>query len=132
MHSKSFSTHVAQTIFAALLALVATEGLGFGAASNWPQFRGPGGLAVADTDANPPVHFGPLTNAVWKTALPPGHSSPCIWRPKIFVTGFEPTKLETLCLDRRDGRILWRQPAPAAKIEATHRIGSPAASTAAT
>jgi outer membrane protein assembly factor BamB len=87
---------------------------------------------VADSNAKPPVHFNPATNVVWKTALPSGHSSPCIWGDRVFLTGVEQGKLETLCLDRRDGRILWRQPAPAARIEATHRIGSPAASTAAT
>src|SRR5688572_12288995 len=64
------------------------------AAPNWPQFRGPGGLAVADSDANPPVHFGPTTNVVWKTTLPPGHSSPCIWGDKIFLTGVDQGKLE--------------------------------------
>lgn len=102
-----------------------------GSERHWPQFRGPGGLAVAP-DANPPVHFGPDTNVVWKTALPPGHSSPCVWGQKIFLTALNQGKLETLCLDRRDGRILWRKAAPVDKVEATHRIGSPAASTPAT
>jgi len=66
---------------------------------------------------------------VWKTTLPPGHSSPCIWGTKIFLTAFENGKLETLCLDRADGRILWRKAVPSGKAEKTHTIGSPAAST---
>ena len=99
-----------------------------GAVPAWPQFRGPGGNAIA-TDGAPPLQFGPKTNVLWKTALPPGHSSPCIWGTNIFLTGYENGKLETLCLDRSDGRILWRRAAPAGKAERTHTIGSPAAST---
>jgi outer membrane protein assembly factor BamB len=98
---------------------------------NWPQFRGSGGLGVA-ASANPPLHFGPQSNVVWKTAIPSGHSSPIIWGDRIFLTAYTDAKLETLCLDRLHGRILWRQPAPAEKIEPTHRISNPAASTPAT
>jgi outer membrane protein assembly factor BamB len=98
---------------------------------NWPQFRGPASLGIA-ADAAPPILFGPNTNVVWKTALPSGHSSPIVWGDRIFLTAYNEKKLETLCLDRRSGRIVWRQAAPAEKIEPTHRIGSPAASTPAT
>jgi outer membrane protein assembly factor BamB len=103
----------------------------FAAELNWPQFRGPDSLAVA-ADARPPIHFGPATNVVWRTALPSGHSSPIVWRERIFLTGFGDGKLETLCLDRRSGRMVWRRTVPAKKIEPTHRLGSPAASTPAT
>jgi outer membrane protein assembly factor BamB len=100
---------------------------------NWPQFRGPNGSGVAE-DARPPVHFGAETNLLWKTALPPGHSSPCVWGDRIFLTAFdgEAKKLETLCLDRQTGKVLWRQAAPAEKIEKVNRINNPAASTPAT
>lgn len=101
------------------------------AASNWPQFRGPDGQAVA-APGKTPAHFGPATNLLWKVPLPAGHSSPCLWGDRIFVTGFENGKLETLCLDRRDGKVLWRVAAPAEKIEPVHRIGSPASTTPAT
>ena len=107
-----------------------TEG-GAQAASNWPQFRGPGGLGLAE-NARPPVHFGPGSNVLWKAALPGGNSSPCVWGDRIFLTAFDKEKLETLCLDRRNGQILWRQAAPAAKFEPTHRLGSPATPTPAT
>lgn len=76
------------------------------------------------------MHFGPATNLLWKTALPPGNSSPCIWNNRIFLTGLEKGKLETLCVDRQDGKILWRQSAPAEEIEESYpRLGSPASST---
>src|SRR4051794_25038937 len=82
------------------------------AAPAWPQFRGPGGLSVAN-EGTPPVHFGPSSNVLWKTTLPSGNSSPCIWGDRIFITGYEKPKLLTLCLDRATGKILWRKEAPA-------------------
>ena len=61
--------------------------------------------------------------------MPPGHSSPCVWGDKIVLTGLADGKLVTFCVSRTDGHELWQVPAPAQKIEATHRIGSPAAPT---
>ncbi len=53
----------------------------------WPQFRGPNGSGHAAEDQNPPVKFGPTQNVLWKTPVPLGHSSPCIWGDHIFLTG---------------------------------------------
>src|SRR5258708_1872528 len=73
----------------------------------WPQFRGPDGLGVARNGGKYPTRFGPDSNLLWKTPLPSGNSSPCVWGNRIFVTAFEKQKqlLETLCLDRRTGHI---------------------------
>jgi outer membrane protein assembly factor BamB len=103
-------------------------------AVRWPQFRGPNGLGVAPDRKELPVHFGPEKNLLWKTPLPPGHSSPCIWAGRIFLTTFDKTagKLETVCLDRADGRILWRRVAPTEKVERFIPAGSPAVATPAT
>ena len=97
------------------------------AESNWPQFRGPGGQGIGT--GNPPVEFGPEKNVVWKVDVPHGHSSPCIWGGKIVLTGLADGKLVTFCLNRADGRKLWRTVAPAEKVEGAHRIGSPASPT---
>jgi outer membrane protein assembly factor BamB len=85
----------------------------------WPQFRGPGGNAVGADGVTYPAVFGKNQNVLWKTDLPAGNSSPCIWGDRLFVTGYDKDKhlLETLCLNRGDGRILWRQTLPAAKLE---------------
>lgn len=99
-------------------------------AANWPQFRGPD--AAATGNAKVPVHFGPKTNLVWSTELPAGISSPVVWGNRIFLTGVDSGKLVTLALDRATGKVLWTTPAPAEKLEATHRISSPAAPTACT
>jgi outer membrane protein assembly factor BamB len=97
----------------------------------WPQFRGPNGRGVSSDEHRLPVEFGPSKKVLWKTALPEGHSSPCIWSDRIFLTSFTESdqKLEALCLDRRSGQILWRRAAPAERIESVHTISSPAAST---
>ncbi len=113
----------------ALLVVALGSEVGLGA--NWPQFRGTDGSGVAP-EGRPPVDFGPQKNVVWRVALPPGHSSPCIWGERIFLTAAEKGRLETLCLSRKDGTILWRQSVPVEKIEPTHRIASPAAPTPAT
>lgn len=97
------------------------------AESNWPQFRGPGGLGIGE--GSPPLEFGVDKNIKWKVAVPHGHSSPCIWDGKVVLTGLDAGKLVTFCLDRTTGRELWRAVAPAEKIEGAHRIGSPAAPT---
>jgi outer membrane protein assembly factor BamB len=100
-------------------------------AANWPQFRGLNGSGIGD-GPEPPMSFGPSSNVLWQTQLARGHSSPCIWGDRIFLTTCEPPNLVTLCLDRASGKILWRQPVTAPKLESTHRLGSPAASTTAT
>ena len=99
-------------------------------AANWPQFRGPD--AANTGGGKPPVHFGPRTNLLWSTELPPGHSSPVIWGDRLFLTGVDGGKLVTLALDRATGKMLWSSPAPAGKLETTHRISNPAAPTACT
>ncbi|MBA3701110.1 MAG: PQQ-binding-like beta-propeller repeat protein [Planctomycetes bacterium] len=95
--------------------------------SVWPQFRGPGGLGIGN--GKPPVEFGPGKHERWHVALPPGHSSPCIWGQRLFLTALDQGKLITLCIDRNDGRELWRAAVPTERIEPTHRIASPASPT---
>jgi outer membrane protein assembly factor BamB len=99
-------------------------------AADWPQFRGPGGRAIAPDEQTLPATFGAATNLVWKTPLAPGHSSPILAGDRIFLSVVEQEKLFAVALARTDGRILWRHEIPAAAaIEDTHRTGSPAAST---
>jgi prepilin-type N-terminal cleavage/methylation domain-containing protein len=111
-------------------AIIALLGLTVAAAAdpNWPQFRGPNGSAVSDA-GEPPVHFGPSSNVLWSIALPPGNSSPVVWGDRIFLTAFNKPRLETLCFDRRDGKLLWRQSVTPEKVEPSNPIATPAAST---
>jgi outer membrane protein assembly factor BamB len=101
-------------------------------AQNWPQFRGPQGLGVAD-DQHPPLSWDLETGrgVAWKTPVPGlGHSSPVIWGDLLFVTSaissdpnsvFEPVlkgeqdfrsdkarhQWRVYALDRRTGKVVW-------------------------
>ncbi|MGA2658427.1 MAG: PQQ-binding-like beta-propeller repeat protein, partial [Verrucomicrobiota bacterium] len=118
-----------------LLLLVAAQAIGAGFATNWPQFRGPDALGVAD---NPglPERWSTNQNVAWKVEVPGrGWSSPIVWGERVFVTTVvsegevEPAKKGlylggerkeipkaehgwlVLCFDLESGRELWRQEA---------------------
>lgn len=105
------------------------------AAANWPQFRGPGSLGIAD-DPNLPDRWSTNQNVAWKIEIPGrGWSSPIVWGNKVYVTtvtsdsAMEPPKKGlyfggeqkevpkaeqrwmVLCFDLTSGRELWRQEA---------------------
>jgi hypothetical protein len=80
-------------------------------AATWPRFRGPNGVGVAETEGLP-IHCGPEQNVVWKTLLPPGHSSPVLSENHIFLTATEDGRLFTICIERESEKILWRRPGP--------------------
>ncbi|MBI5774849.1 MAG: PQQ-binding-like beta-propeller repeat protein [Verrucomicrobia bacterium] len=94
-------------------------------AGDWPRFRGPSADGRV-TETQVPLRWSATENIAWKTDLPgPGSSSPIVSAGRVFVTcwsGYglnreqpgEMTALKrhALCLDRRDGRILWNIPVP--------------------
>src|SRR5271169_3293310 len=84
--------------------------------ADWPQFRGPNGTGISPSKSLP-ERFDQQTNVVWRTPLPPGHSSPVLSPDRIFVTAFEGKALLTICLDRSSGKILWRREAPRERME---------------
>src|SRR5262245_27969113 len=94
--------------FAACLATVSNA-----AASDWPQFRGPNCSGIAPDNGKLPDKIGQDVNVVWKTPLPPGHSSPAIAGDRIYLTGVQNKRLVTLALDRKDGHVLRQMEAPA-------------------
>lgn len=108
--------------------------------AQWPQFRGPNGSGVSDS-GKLPVTFGPKQGVLWKTDLPPGHSSPVIHGNRIFLTAAEGGKrapaqrqkivddggkLYTICLDRSSGKVLWRKEAPRPRLQEYQPTNSPA------
>src|SRR6185369_10208829 len=67
----------------------------------------------------------PDKHVIWKTELPPGHSSPVIVGDKVFLTAVRDKEhLETICFDRATGKILWHTEAPHQTFEKIHGIGS--------
>jgi outer membrane protein assembly factor BamB len=97
-------------------------------AQDWPRFRGPNGAGVA-ADTGLPVEFGPSKNVIWKTALPRGASSPVVAGDRIFLTGDQGDDLITFCLNRADGRVLWRRAVAADRQEKLHKLNNRASST---
>lgn len=99
--------------------------------ADWAQFRGPNGSGQATTQ-NLPVHFGPEKNVIWKTPLPPGHSSPVLTKDRIFITAYEAETLLVFCLDRANGSVLWRQEIARPRKEELHKANSAASPSPAT
>src|SRR5579863_6279724 len=112
----------------ALLLLAALPILADAQGAEWPQFRGPNATGVAQSEAQPPLEFGPSKHLLWKQSVPVGHSSPVVWGDRIFLTSFDPPskKLELICVAGKTGAILWRRGAPATEIEETHVVSNPA------
>lgn len=100
---------------------------------DWAQFRGPNGTGISSAK-NLPTEFGPDKNVIWKTPLPPGHSSPVLMRDRIFVTAHTPTtkqdkfsyKLFVIALDRKTGKILWQREVPRPNKARLENVNGPA------
>ncbi len=97
--------------------------------TTWAQFRGPGGRGVAENTAALPPHLDPERNLLWKAAVPAGHSSPCIYGERIFLSGATEGELHTLCIDRTSGELIWQESVEAKGIERVHRVNSAATPT---
>jgi outer membrane protein assembly factor BamB len=124
-HSK-WSIVAASAVVAASVWAIAVS-----AVPAWPQFRGPNCCGVLEF-GKPPIEFGATTNLLWKINLPPGLSSPSIWQDRIFLTAYESNKIQTICVRRRDGKILWVKAAPGERVLETNPTSSPASGTPAT
>jgi outer membrane protein assembly factor BamB len=100
---------------------------------DWSRFRGPNGTGVSDA-TNLPVEFGPEKGVVWKTALPPGHSSPVLARTRIYITSHTPLdpknktsyQLFVIALDRKTGKELWRREIPRTHKGRMENVNGPA------
>ena len=112
-----------------VLGLIFSVAVEMALAADWPQFRGTQGVAVDPSGKELPTEIGPEQNQLWKTPLPPGHSSPVIVGSRIFVTAVRDKKLLTIGLDRQSGKVQWESEAPYERLDSIHRIGSYAQST---
>jgi len=81
-------------------------------AADWPQFRGPDGQGHANVTGLP-TEWSAKKNVAWKKEIPgAGWASPILFREKIYLTTAAPApngnqSLRALCLDARDGKMLW-------------------------
>ena len=83
---------------------------------------------VPNSDHALPTDWDKDANLLWRTPLPPGHSSPCICGESIYLTTFqaEEKELATVAIDRVSGKLKWKQVVPTKTLEAFHVTGSPA------
>ena len=115
-------------LLSALVVIGVVAGAGASASRaeiDWTRFRGPNGSGVSAATGIP-TDFGPATNVAWKVALPPGHSSPILWRDRIYLTGFRGAALFTFAIDRTKGAIIWEREAPAVKPVVVDKRNNPA------
>ncbi len=113
---------------AAVTLVLALNAISHGSQAFWPQFRGPGGLGIAPDNQAYPTKLDVSENLLWKTKVPKGHSSPCIWANSIFIAARSGKVLETICIDRGNGKIKWRksvEPETMEKIANTNSHASP-------
>lgn len=119
------STRFAATAAAVSITLVSAVG----ADEQWSRFRGPNGTGVSAA-TNVPTEFGPEKNVRWKTAVPPGHSSPVFTGTHIFLTAHsaekDDYKLFVLALDRKSGTELWRHEVPRLQPGRRENLNGPA------
>jgi outer membrane protein assembly factor BamB len=100
----------------------------------WPQWRGPSGQGLVESKGYPDT-WSATENVLWKAQVPGrGHSSPIVWRDRIFLTtAHDGSRRALLCFHRADGRLLWESAVPAPRtVEGLHRKNSYASATPAT
>jgi outer membrane protein assembly factor BamB len=103
-------------------------------AEEWPGWRGPWGDGTS-AETGIPLRWGKSENIAWKVPIPGiGHSSPIVWGDRVFVTTclLKEQQRLLLCLDRRDGKLLWQRVVVTAPLERKHHLNSYASSTPAT
>ena len=99
-------------VYWVLSAVVNLMGLNLWA-HDWPEFRGLTGQGHSPaTDV--PIRWSATENVAWKAAIPGGGwSSPVLVNGRVYLTsaisaaGVKDLKLTAICLDARDGKLLW-------------------------
>ena len=119
--------------FSLTLTLATLAGRAAQAEMNWPRWGGADGSSHS-SETGLPLSWSD-EDVVWKTALEGfGQSMPCIWGDRIFLT----TALDdgrqrvVFAVDRKTGRVLWKQVAWTGDPESSHGMNGHASATCAT
>jgi outer membrane protein assembly factor BamB len=115
----------------ATLALLASLAAASASADEWPGWRGPRGDGTS-IEPSFPLRWSATENVIWKVSIPgKGHSSPVVWGDRILVTSCleDSSERKLLCLDRKDGRVLWETVVLTIPLEGKHKLNSFASST---
>ena len=120
-----------QAIFVAVALIFGVSAAG---AEEWPGWRGPRGDGSSlETDV--PTKWSATDNVAWKTELPGrGHSSPIVFGDYVFTNTCDQENEDRIliCLNRKNGKILWQQVVTKTSLERIHKLNSRASSTPAT
>jgi outer membrane protein assembly factor BamB len=103
-------------------------------AEDWPAWRGPR-LDGSSLEKDLPIKWTDKENIAWRAEIPGvGHSSPIIHGDRVFVTTclLKEQKRVLLCLDRKDGKLLWEREVAVAPLEPLHKLNSRSSATPAT
>src|SRR5262245_16110782 len=111
-------------------ASVSMVGVSAEGAAFWPRWRGPSGQGLA-TDSGYPDRWSSTENVLWRTTVPGrGHSSPVIWKDRVFLTTARGDgRVSMLAFNRADGKPLWEAVNPDRTPESLHQKNSPASAT---
>ena len=110
-------------LISSVMALLSTSA----AAQEWTRFRGPNGTGISPSKGVPVTWTE--QDFRWRVEIPgQSHSQPVIWENKLFVTTSVDAENERrlLCLNKDDGKELWKKSFPLA----AHRPGNRNASSA--
>jgi outer membrane protein assembly factor BamB len=78
-------------------------------ADHWPQWRGPRNDGTS-TETGIPAGWSKTKHVAWRTPLPGrAGATPCVWGDRIYLTSNEGSDLVLLCVNARDGSILWKK-----------------------
>lgn len=109
-------------VLVAILLLPLAVWAALARAGDWPAWRGPQGLGIAEKKGLP-VHWSATENVRWKVELPgPGNSTPIVWKSRVWISqATNEGKVRSLmCFNRADGQLLWRKDVAYDKPESTH------------
>ena len=106
----------------ALLAMAAVPARGLAQADTY--FRSNGGVSES---RNPlPEQLDEPHCLTWRQPLESGHSTPCVVGDRVFVTAFDGKQLATSrACNLADGKLLWKQVAPATRHGSVPSHGQP-------
>lgn len=119
------------------LTLLAACGDGSTVSSEWPQFRGPGGVGLIAAEGLPLEWSAESDNIRWRAEIPGrGNSSAIVAGGLVLLTTADERGDEVdrsvLAIDADDGTLVWQTTVVTEPLEKTHRLNTYAAPTPAT
>ena len=101
-----------RSLFLLAFAVVVVSCVHSAAAQNWSRFRGDNGNGISNQKGLPTTWS--RGDYKWKVKLPGvGHSSPVIWKDRLFVTSAIDRGAERylFCLNAETGKTIWKKTA---------------------